>query len=55
MSGKGYNEKGNVIYELINVPGKIKEYEGHSDKILNVNILKFNYKEHLEYYLYYKL
>ena len=31
-SGKGYDEEGNVIYELINGTGKVKEYEEHSDE-----------------------
>ena len=26
FNGKGYDEKGNIIYELINGNGKVKEY-----------------------------
>ena len=26
-NGKGYDENGNIIYELINGNGKVKEYE----------------------------
>ena len=29
-NGKGYDESGNIIYELINGNGKIKEYYGNS-------------------------
>ena len=33
-TGKGYDEKGNIIYELINGTGKIKEYDEDEDGFL---------------------
>ena len=33
-NGKGYDKNGNVVYELINGNGKIKEYHLYSDKLL---------------------
>ena len=33
-NGKGYDKNGNVVYELINGNGKIKEYHLFSEKLL---------------------
>ena len=33
-NGKGYDEKGNLIYELINGNGKIKEYNNDFNQII---------------------
>ena len=30
-NGKGYDEKGNMIYELINGNGKVKEYDDEGE------------------------
>ena len=30
-NGKGYDENGNIIYELINGNGKVKEYNKYND------------------------
>ena len=41
-NGKGYDKNGNVIYELINGNGKIKEYEQYNGNLLfegNGNLL----------------
>ena len=32
-NGKGYDENGNIIYELINGNGKVKEYYSYNDKL----------------------
>ena len=32
-NGKGYDEKGNIIYELINGNGKVKEYSDNGELI----------------------
>ena len=32
-NGKGYDKKGNIIYELINGNGKVKEYDNYGDLI----------------------
>jgi len=32
-NGKGYDEKGNIIYELINGNGKVKEYDNIYGKL----------------------
>ena len=33
-NGKGYDENGNIIYELINGNGKVKEYNDYNDKLI---------------------
>ena len=37
-SGKGHDKNGNVIYELINGNGKVKEYDDIDRLILKENI-----------------
>ena len=32
-NGKGYDENGNIIYELINGNGKVKEYNKNNEQI----------------------
>ena len=34
MNGKGYDENGNIIYELINGNGKVKEYDIYDGKLI---------------------
>ena len=38
-NGKGYDENGNIIYELINGTGKVKEYDIYSKLIYEGNYL----------------
>ena len=53
-NGKGYNENGNIIYELINGTGKVKEYYWLNGKLKyegeylngqrNGKVKEYNYK-----------
>ena len=38
-NGKGYDENGNIIYELINGTGKVKEYDIYGKLIYEGNYL----------------
>ena len=57
-NGKGYDENGNIIYELINGKGKGKEYDKHGNLIFEGEYLngqrngkgkEYNYKGKLEF------
>ena len=42
-NGKGYDENGNIIYELINGNGKVKEYNNNGKLVFEGEYL--NYKK----------
>ena len=39
-NGKGYDENGNIIYELINGNGKVKEYDEDGELLFEGGYLK---------------
>ena len=53
-NGKGYDENGNIIYELINGTGKVKEYDENGNIIYelnkeNDNVKGYNFLGELEF------
>ena len=51
-NGKGYDENGNIIYELINGNGKVKEYNDYGELDFEGEYLNGkSYGEGKEYYI----